>query len=1286
MQTTHTNKVKAILLTVTMVLSAGLVFAFAPMKPVAAARQALSARINASQTAKKIFSLAPASVRRAIEPATAQPKAAKAAVVTAADMMVAPVTITKDASPASGSAVGPGQVIAYTIQATNGASSDTTVGAGGFVSVIDTAPTGTLFTNATVQQQPQFGSAWSCTILGGGTSIQCVAGDGAGAGVDTFTTQEFVRIRAEATVQPGVANGTVLTNTATYQFNNNGDGTVEGTATSNAVTHVVSPSADLSITKEALTVAGGVFGAAVTAGGNVASGFGIGSVGLGEIEYTLTYRNNGLADAFNVHIRDVIPAGTLLDPTFLPIGVVVTPAAGPGLTCQILPTLNTYQLDCTPNTANGVLPAGANGTIQFSVRVPENILEGAVVKNVATINSEGMGTTPATPDPNGGNNTSGETQNIVRASADLSITKVTSNPTPVAGGAAFSYTLTVTNNGASDAQNVVVTDPLPQGANFISASSNDNSYSCSNSNGTVTCTKAVVIAPAVNAPPIIPPRTGSNTSTILIVAQYAANLASGVRTNTAIVTSGTQDPVPANNSASVQQNIVVDAPLSITKAGPASLCPGQIYTYHITVNNGGSSNALNATISDPLPANTTFLNQTGTGPFQHGCSHNGGTPGTVTCSAVDIPSGLSTLDITVQLSPNAPSGPLANTATITTAGTGTIAVGTSTTTATVAPCATLNVTKIVQSAVTQASNPNQTGPIGPASPNGGTGLTGTAVVPGTRMTYRLNVTNTGPNPVSNIRVLDTLPSNLKLVSATQSSGFSTIFTCQPVGLVGPNGYGGQVQCTAPVMSATAPDNAATIDVVVDIDPATKATITNSVAVNATVSNTTQQSSTTTTLNTPVAPLSDLTLTKTANPTSVFPGTNVLYTLTVRNNGPSVAAMTTVVDTLPAFQTLFSADVSGAPGFTCSGTTVVTCTSAAMAVNETAVIKLTAFVAENAPAGVYTNSATASSMSTDPTPASATATVTVMVKTAPGPGNPFPVRAEASDQKAGSVLFYPIYTSDAASGNVQNTRFSMTNISPTDKVCVHLFAVDGSSCSVSDLFVCLTPNQTATFLASDLDPGSTGYLVAIAVDCDNGLPKAFNCLIGDEFVKFSSGHQSNLSAIAVSSSLVFPVGTDPNIATATLKFDGIAYNRLPRILASDAIMSQVDGNSAMIVIDRIGGNLATTGATIGNITGLLFDDTEISYSFTANIGACQYRKILDNGFPRTLTPFTRVIPNGRTGWMKFWRFEDGALIGSQINFNPNTSASANAFNQGHNLHHLTLTDKAEIIVPVFIPSC
>ncbi|MFN0107734.1 MAG: hypothetical protein ACKVZH_02690, partial [Blastocatellia bacterium] len=77
----------------------------------------------------------------------------------------------------------------------------------------------------------------------------------------------------------------------------------------------------------------------------------------------------------------------------------------------------------------------------------------------------------------------------------------------------------------------------------------------------------------------------------------------------------------------------------------------------------------------------------------------------------------------------------------------------------------------------------------------------------------------------------------------------------------------------------------------------------------------------------------------------------------------------------------------------------------------------------------------------------------------------------------------------------------------------------------------------------------------------------------------------------------------------------------------------------------------------------------------------------NNFPRTTPRFETFIPAGRTGWAKVFN-QTGAIgiTGSAINFNANAASSAGAFNQGHNLHKLRLTNQAAYTIPVFPPSC
>jgi len=285
---------------------------------------------------------------------------------------------------------------------------------------------------------------------------------------------------------------------------------------------------------------------------------------------------------------------------------------------------------------------------------------------------------------------------------------------------------------------------------------------------------------------------------------------------------------------------------------------------------------------------------------------------------------------------------------------------------------------------------------------------------------------------------------------------------------------------------------------------------------------------------------------------------------------------------------------------------------------------------------------------------------------------------------GSVLFYPVYTSSASSPKDQDTRISITNAAQRQSVNVHLFFIDGVSCNVADNYICLTENQTATFLASEFDPGTTGFLIGIATN-SLGCPTSFNALMGEEFVKFSTGHKANLAADAVMA-LNVPSQCDDTSFMAQLNFNGVNYGRLGRILALSNIPDRASGNDTKIILDRIGGNLAVGSAALSAVFGIAYNDVESPFSFNFTPSTCQLVNSLSNSFPRTAPRIEQIIPAGRSGWIRLWITEDAPMFGAMINFNANSQVDSGAFSQGHNLHKLTLTAAGALTIPVIPPPC
>jgi uncharacterized repeat protein (TIGR01451 family) len=201
-------------------------------------------------------------------------------------------------------------------------------------------------------------------------------------------------------------------------------------------------------------------------------------------------------------------------------------------------------------------------------------------------------------------------------------------------GQTFSYTLKASNAGPNDSMSTTITDPLPSGVTFVSAT--PSSGTCSGTT-TVTCNVGAVFA--------------GDSATVTLTVKAAAP---GTATNTASVSSSEPDSNPANNSASASVTINPAADLALTKtASVGSTSLGSGFSYTLKATNAGPDSATGTTVSDPLPSDVSFVSSSTT---VGSCS---GTA-TVTCNLGTLASGASgTVTIKVKA---AKSGTAVNTA------------------------------------------------------------------------------------------------------------------------------------------------------------------------------------------------------------------------------------------------------------------------------------------------------------------------------------------------------------------------------------------------------------------------------------------------------------------------------------------------------------------------------------------------------------------------------------------------------------------------------------------------
>ena len=273
----------------------------------------------------------------------------------------------------------------------------------------------------------------------------------------------------------------------------------------------------------------------------------------------------------------------------------------------------------------------------------------------------------------------------------------------------------------------------------------------------------------------------------------------------------------------------------------------------------------------------------------------------------------------------------------------------------------------------------------------------------------------------------------------------------------------------------------------------------------------------------------------------------------------------------------------------------------------------------------------------------------------------------SDVKPGSILFFNKYTSNPSTPQLQDTQINITNVNTDSGINIHMFFVDGSTCSVSDFFLGLSENQTASFLASDYDPGVQGYIVGVAVA---GGPTQFNYLIGDLLIRELDGKLANLAAVGVEK---LSPGSEPDLGngTAALIFDGTMYDRLPVVAAASSFNSQVT-HSTNLALYSPTANLMIGGPNNITVFTLVFDDSENPFSTTIRVPCFTQFPLISLRVAGG--SINNVVPVGATGWIKLNAI-NRPLLGAILTRGP-------VFNGGHNLHGIAFLPIYTIVVPNF----